>query len=566
MDAMAIVAVIGGAILINELSELSPFLARRLVLLAARWWTGTDDAKAAIYAEEWSAVINDRPGKLLKLFTAVAFAASGLLKAIRRTLVPNPRRLAGDARVDARKGRNSSPRILIEIALLVGVSVTTNIATSAVSLSDFQMVSVWALTGGLVILLVGVEIRRTIKVDPTTADLVPYLRGQLRVDLAADGMGIQNSARWEILNAGVGQSVVILGTAGAGKTTLLRQIAAEVLTADQGASSAPAPVILSLHDWDPLAVAIEDWIASTLRRAYNVDTASVRSALSNGQLTLLLDAFDELPRSTWERAAQQISALGAGPSKAGVILTCRSDAFPEVANDFKGFAVVELTPFAAADLFGQIRRVPGSAHGNTISFLETAIRENPELNEVLLNGAIMQVLPAVLSEGEAFSDGGDKRQRSTALMLRLGSQLWSVGNMLGAEQAFRAATESTDDLGLSALGSIFLGSALQSQGEEESAAKEYALALEKIRTLGPRSMSHGAAARPLSEVERQVLAPLRRGVTYDLGQISSRALLSPSETQEALAMLERKGIVLSDAGAHGTRWKVSAYSSVGGDE
>ncbi|MEV0676340.1 hypothetical protein AB0I60_07420 [Actinosynnema sp. NPDC050436] len=55
----------------NEVGEVSPWLARRLVRWAA-------EIRYPGRAEEFEAVINDRPGKLFKLATAVGFACAAL--------------------------------------------------------------------------------------------------------------------------------------------------------------------------------------------------------------------------------------------------------------------------------------------------------------------------------------------------------------------------------------------------------------------------------------------------------------------------------------------------------
>jgi hypothetical protein len=62
---------------VNEVFDVSPWMARRVALLAARVWT-RDPALQATYAEEWQAVIAEQPGKLSKLLTAAGFLGVGL--------------------------------------------------------------------------------------------------------------------------------------------------------------------------------------------------------------------------------------------------------------------------------------------------------------------------------------------------------------------------------------------------------------------------------------------------------------------------------------------------------
>jgi hypothetical protein len=65
-------SVVTGAV-VNELSDLSPWLAVRVARLAARLrgWACSDPEWAAEYREAWPLEIQDRPGKLLKLAAAL---------------------------------------------------------------------------------------------------------------------------------------------------------------------------------------------------------------------------------------------------------------------------------------------------------------------------------------------------------------------------------------------------------------------------------------------------------------------------------------------------------------
>ncbi|MEU8333405.1 hypothetical protein [Micromonospora sp. NPDC048839] len=60
-------------LVVNEATDISPWAARKLAQWSAYRWT-SDPEMAAGYAEEWGALIDDRPGKLLKLLTALRFA------------------------------------------------------------------------------------------------------------------------------------------------------------------------------------------------------------------------------------------------------------------------------------------------------------------------------------------------------------------------------------------------------------------------------------------------------------------------------------------------------------
>ena len=62
----------------TEVFDVAPWVARRIVPVAARLWTSNRD-QAAIYAEEWCDILDERPGKLFKLLTSLGFLAGAVL-------------------------------------------------------------------------------------------------------------------------------------------------------------------------------------------------------------------------------------------------------------------------------------------------------------------------------------------------------------------------------------------------------------------------------------------------------------------------------------------------------
>jgi hypothetical protein len=74
-----------GGLALNEICDVSPWLAIRLVRWSARR-RYANPTRAQVRAEELAALINDRPGKLFKLITAAMFAGSATIVAGRRVL------------------------------------------------------------------------------------------------------------------------------------------------------------------------------------------------------------------------------------------------------------------------------------------------------------------------------------------------------------------------------------------------------------------------------------------------------------------------------------------------
>ncbi|MFC6016379.1 PH domain-containing protein [Plantactinospora solaniradicis] len=77
MSNVEVVLAIVLGLLVNELTDVSPWLARKLVAWSARL-RYRDTSRAEVRAEELAAVINDRPGKLFKLGTGVRFLSAAL--------------------------------------------------------------------------------------------------------------------------------------------------------------------------------------------------------------------------------------------------------------------------------------------------------------------------------------------------------------------------------------------------------------------------------------------------------------------------------------------------------
>ncbi|WP_157519059.1 hypothetical protein [Herbidospora mongoliensis] len=67
----------------NEMFEVCPWLAVKIIRRSVSWQYG-DAVRSHIRSEELIAVIEDRPGKLLKLFTALGFAASAIAAVVSR--------------------------------------------------------------------------------------------------------------------------------------------------------------------------------------------------------------------------------------------------------------------------------------------------------------------------------------------------------------------------------------------------------------------------------------------------------------------------------------------------
>ncbi|MEU9826315.1 PH domain-containing protein [Micromonospora chersina] len=91
MGSLEIVLAVVLGLVVNEMTDVSPWLGRLLATWSARL-RYQNLRRAEIRAEELAAVINDRPGKLLKLGTGLGFLGTALLARLRHLVAGEPER------------------------------------------------------------------------------------------------------------------------------------------------------------------------------------------------------------------------------------------------------------------------------------------------------------------------------------------------------------------------------------------------------------------------------------------------------------------------------------------
>jgi Cdc6-like AAA superfamily ATPase len=113
MTQIEIILSITLGLLVNECSDVSPWCARNLMRLSARL-RYLDPERCRTRSEELVALVDERPGKLLKLFTGVGFLLSALLTLLRRRVDLQLRRIT------RRAARHRPPAGFAPGNLLVG--------------------------------------------------------------------------------------------------------------------------------------------------------------------------------------------------------------------------------------------------------------------------------------------------------------------------------------------------------------------------------------------------------------------------------------------------------------
>jgi hypothetical protein len=133
-------------LLVNECCELSPWVAVRLVRWAARLRYSDTPERAAIRGEELTALVNDRPGKLFKLLTALGFTLRALTTTALRTAPRKLRRLAASARRFAKPIRDAGVHVVCIGVLGATAGACWTSATGATGVASPQAVA-WGAVG-----------------------------------------------------------------------------------------------------------------------------------------------------------------------------------------------------------------------------------------------------------------------------------------------------------------------------------------------------------------------------------------------------------------------------------
>jgi hypothetical protein len=120
VTAWGIIGTLALGLVVNEVTDISPWLAHRIVRWAAYRWS-KDPETAAGYAEEWAAIINERPGRLFKLGTAVGFAGGAAFRTM-------PRRLEGARAIWRRLPRQDRVEVTKVVHSLSGTAALVSVA------------------------------------------------------------------------------------------------------------------------------------------------------------------------------------------------------------------------------------------------------------------------------------------------------------------------------------------------------------------------------------------------------------------------------------------------------
>ena len=153
-------------------------------------------------------------------------------------------------------------------------------------------------------------------------------------DERQDGMRVANNKQY----------LIVLGGPGAGKSTFLRKVGLEALKGEDGTFEYQCiPVFLELRRFTEDLIDIEAWITEEFKVCgHPYPEQWAKSKLKSGELLILLDGLDEVPKSNVSNVINKIKDFAHQYSQNRFIASCRVGAYK---GEFTDFSVVEMADF-----------------------------------------------------------------------------------------------------------------------------------------------------------------------------------------------------------------------------
>ncbi|NET39279.1 MAG: NACHT domain-containing protein [Cyanothece sp. SIO1E1] len=119
--------------------------------------------------------------------------------------------------------------------------------------------------------------------------------------------------------------LLILGEPGSGKTTELLHLAQDLIKQACEDKHCPIPLVLELFAWN--GEKIDGWVASQIRKQYNLREHITQKWLEDNQLLLLLDGLDELGLKKQQHCIEAINEFLEENNLPGLVVCCRREEY-----------------------------------------------------------------------------------------------------------------------------------------------------------------------------------------------------------------------------------------------
>ena len=327
-----------------------------------------------------------------------------------------------------------------------------------------------------------------------------------------------------------GAAVAIVGGPGTGKTSLLFSLSEQLAEAALQDDRLPVPVYISLT-----RLSCKSTLEQGLAEATQLKRETLTRWLTEGQLIVLLDGFDELAPEHADDVAQQYKQLRSSYRHLSTVFTSRPEYFQQLSQVLAPTLTAFIQPPSMQQIQDFLSRLAETQllTQDEKERLLRILQSRPTALNLARSPLALQLLVAA-SQRDVGSESIESRVTfdllSRALYNADSDNAWLAYRELlqhGSQPQVAQAAEA-------------LSTYFSKNGDVQSAERAYALASERFEIDTDAVVATGE----LSQEEQRALGVLRPNVTYDLAQITSATSLSPSATLEALDSLKRKGFVL----------------------
>jgi hypothetical protein len=567
VDLLPIVFAVAAGLLINEVADISPWLARRIVDHASARYAQKSPETAELYTEEWSAIVSERPGKVLKLLTALRF-----LFGVYGVALTSALRKSGRNRWEASSTQQWRFRHSARLAVLAtGVSVTLAISVNLVSFIDDRFTSYSAAIAattalaGLVVTWVTGRPRR-----PSAALIIESLRKQSRPRLETPGgllddnllydsikmanyaSGEQLEAITRVVESRSQQRVIIAGAPGSGKTAFLQDIARRILNAP-GSAGHVLPVMFSVIKWNGAATSISVRVAELLVERFGISHTEAYRLVIDGQLMLLVDGLDEVQADSRKVVVARLrEGLDARPNISAVV-ACRSQEYEGLEPLFAGFLPIWLKPVRDKDVRRYLDILSSWHPEADFGSLERAIARDPDFRNAVRSPALLLLVSRTFLTGQYVASASNLDE--SWLPIKIGTRFVRKGSLEDAAATYEATSHGQSIQ--AAVGSLLLGITLSEMGGTPAAQVALTRGVETYGELLESRAPLQLGKWGLSETERKVLVAIPYGFSFDESRISSSTLVPLSTVHEAIRSLQHKGLLVAQDSETGTAWRIS---------
>jgi hypothetical protein len=570
MDLVTLEIGVAAAVAVSQVYErLIPGLTDRILQSAAHLRHQGDQNRADVLREEWSAVMEETPGKLRHLALAIAFlgwAASNTLSKLWT------RREPSSAATSLMRRRLRMTWFTISSAVILGLmAVTINVATSLRNNASWWGISAILFALLFFNLLVTKFKPTPISLDPLLAKLsaqreqylrtpqgpssasikIPF-RISIRTDQARVSPGLHESYReiYNLVEQDQQARIAIVGDNGAGKTTLLYEIARQALEQASSGENPQIPILLHAADWH-LSNSLTQWLTGEIARRFLVKETTAYRLVLQGALLLLLDGLDEVPADSRSKIADLLVDGLDGCRALSAVVACRTSEFQPLAERLKDFTVIAVEPLTIPDIRDCLRTLPPDINRTAI---ELQLESEPALLEAAKNPLLLRLLVNALS----LKDPGPSAiSDPTWSALAIGGDLAKRGNTEDALRVYEAAAASSGRSLSTSLAGVLTGQMLARLGRHEDADVAFEQAKSTYGRLLEDLAISSRSGFEINQDQQKILRSLRIGVTYDEGQVAGITMLPPGAVQHALSSLREIGLVSAHEGETGRRWQLT---------